>query len=150
MLNVWREAFIYKLAISIRVSTQTTTSLCRFSARPVQLSLSLLTVSLSCTEIVTHQVANGAAPDIASRVDIFRRMLECVRITDFTLWTSIDDRIWLNGYDATEKGSASEHDPWRVTMQRTDTILIIRYSSWFGPQAAHCYQTACSIAHQFL
>ena len=76
---------IYKPAISIRVTTQMTTSLCRFSARPVQLSLSLLTVSLSCTEIVAHQVANGAALDIASHVDIFRRMPACDRITDFAL-----------------------------------------------------------------
>ena len=101
-------------------------------------------------KIVTLQVASGAEPDITSCVDIFRRMPGCGRITDFALWTSIDDRIWLNDCNATEKGSASEHDPWRVTMQRTDNILVNRYSSYFSPQAAHYYQTSCSIDHRFL
>ena len=88
-----KEAFIHKIVNFIRVTAQITASLYRFSARSVQLPLSLLTMSFSRTKIVTYQAANGAAPDIVSRVNIFCCMPECGRITDVVLSTSIDDRI---------------------------------------------------------
>ena len=88
-----REASIHKLVISIRVTTQTTASLSRFSARSVQLSLSLLTMSFSRTK---HRYPSGGERCSARYCESYRHLSSYSRVWPHHWFCTMNKHQWSN------------------------------------------------------